>query len=246
MKVTDLNRALNYVDEKYLMELDTPDKETVTMKNRKKVMYMLVAAVTIVALSATAYAADFLNIRSLETGRSVHYANYADMDRAISQTGLELTIPEQFTSGYRFEEVEVMEVKGRDESGKKVLTFRELSAQYRNSMGQRLVLSASPSLEEVPVTDSIASASQRIGDVEVLYYLDHYKWVPEDYKLTAEDESWQKQPGNYISYGADQVCEEPVAFLCWSENGVNYFFMDRNATTSKEVLFSMAAQMIEN
>ena len=35
-----------------------------------------------------------------------------------------------------------------------------------------------------------------------------------------EEEAWQKQPGNYISYGSDQVEQTNVAFLCWEKEGV--------------------------
>ena len=73
MKATDLNRALNYVDDAYLLEADTPDKEIKTMKTKKRTLRILIAAALIGLLSITAYAAELLPIReaSLE---SVRYA----------------------------------------------------------------------------------------------------------------------------------------------------------------------------
>ena len=69
MKADDLNRALNYVDERYLSELDTPEQESIPMKNKKKVIRILAVAAMIALLSVTAYAADVLHIRSWNPGK---------------------------------------------------------------------------------------------------------------------------------------------------------------------------------
>ena len=68
MRATDLNRALNYVDDAYLLEADIPDKEIKTMKNKKRTFRILVAAAMISLLTVTAYAAyPFLGKRQKRT-----------------------------------------------------------------------------------------------------------------------------------------------------------------------------------
>ena len=37
MKATDLNQAFNYVDDAYLAEVDAPDNENNSMKNKKRI-----------------------------------------------------------------------------------------------------------------------------------------------------------------------------------------------------------------
>ena len=76
MKATDLNRALNYVDDAYLMEADTPykvieteSKEIKPMKTQKRAFRILLAAALIGVLSITAYAAEMLPIHKLESGK---------------------------------------------------------------------------------------------------------------------------------------------------------------------------------
>lgn len=76
MKATDLNRALNYVDDAYLMEADTPykvieteSKEIKSMKTQKRAFRILLAAALIGVLSITAYAAEMLPIHKLESGK---------------------------------------------------------------------------------------------------------------------------------------------------------------------------------
>ena len=114
MKATDLNRALNYVDDAYLMEADTPykvieteSKEIKPMKTQKRAFRILLAAALIGVLSITAYAAEMLPIHKLESGKTKHYESYSDVDRAIAQVGLEVSVPEEFENGFRFQGVDV-------------------------------------------------------------------------------------------------------------------------------------------
>ena len=57
MKATELAKAFNEIDDAYLAELDTSEKERITMKNRKKFSRILIAAAVICLLSITAFAA---------------------------------------------------------------------------------------------------------------------------------------------------------------------------------------------
>lgn len=244
MKATDLNHALNYVDDVYLAELDAPEKEIITMKNRKRTIRIVMAAALIALLSTTAIAAEQIRVHTLVTGNCKTYTSYAEMDQAIAQTSLDVNIPEAFANGFRFQRVEVEEVKGQDETGKQVLTFRELNVDYRNAAGQRVKLCVNPALESVNTTESIPARSRMTGGIQMHYYLDHYKTVPANYQLTEADKVWEQQPGNYISYGSERVEEEDIGFLVWTKDGVDYFFMDRGAGINADVLFAMAEEMI--
>lgn len=80
MKATDLNRALNYVDDAYLMEVDTPykvieteSKEIKPMKTQKRAFRILLAAALIGVLSLRPTPAEMLPIHKLESGKTKHY-----------------------------------------------------------------------------------------------------------------------------------------------------------------------------
>lgn len=243
MKATDLNQALNYVEDAYLLEVDSMEKEHKPMKTKKRAFRILAAAAMIAVLSLTAYAAEQLRISSLVSGRSQHYNSYAQMDQALAKTGLALDIPEEFEAGFRFQGVEVREVKAEDEHGKTAFTFQELAAEYVDNQGQKLRLVAGPNLEGLTETESIPAETRTIGNTVLNYYQDHYLFVPEGYQLSQEELEWGNQPGNYISYGSDQVEKSDPVFLCWKENDIYYFFFDSNGV-DREILFSMAEEMI--
>lgn len=205
MKATDLNRALNYVDDAYLMEADTPykvieteSKEIKPMKTQKRAFRILLAAALIGVLSITAYAAEMLPIHKLESGKTKHYESYSDVDRAIAQVGLEVSVPEEFENGFRFQGVDVDQTIGKDARDEKVLTYRQLSVSYENPQGQELTLLIRADMKEVSETESIPSISRTVDTIAARYYLDHYKFVPGDYKLSEAEEEWAKQPNNYL------------------------------------------------
>lgn len=245
MKADDLNRALNYVDERYLSELDTPEQESIPMKNKKKVIRILAVAAMIALLSVTAYASDILHIRSLGSGKSTVYSSFASMYQAMNQLGVRVDCREEFSSGFRFVDASVDEVVGRDEQGKKAMTFQELSTEYRNDAGVHLMINAYADQENIPEDDHLPTKQWNVDGISVSYYLDHYKLVPADYQLSPEEEAWQEQPGNYITYGSDQVEQRDVAFLSWVKDGVAYFIMDSDANVPMETLVSMASELME-
>ena len=245
MKATDLSEALNHVDDAYLLEMEAPEKECKPMKNRKKALRIFVAAALIALLCGTVYAADVLNIFSLESGRCTHYENFADVNRAVAQAGLSLEVPETLGSGFAFRDAEVQEVIGRDEYRKKALTFQELNVYYTDPSGARLVFGAYANQKGVFQSDRAPDRTETVNGIVLSYRLDHYRLMPADYKLTAEDAQWEQQPGNYISYGSEAKEEEDVAFLCWEKDGVSYSIMDPGAKVNANTLFSVAQELLE-
>ena len=244
MKATDLNQAFNYVDVGYLMEVDAPEKENQTMKNKKRIRYFFLAAALICLLSITVYAVEQLNIHSYLSGSSKIYQKYSDMNRAFKQAGFQATIPEALGNGFQFQSAEVQEVEAMDENDKLVMTLQELVAYYRNGQGQNLVLRAMLNLEELPKDDRTPTSAKTMKGVELSFYRDAYKFVPENYQPSEEEKEWANQPGHYISYGADEVQEQIVSFLVWTENDIRYSLLDWNVL-EPDVLFAMAEEMIQ-
>ena len=232
--------AMADVREDYIQDAG---RETHVQKRKLPWKAVLVAAL-IPLLVVTAFAADVLNIRSLVTGQT-HYSSkdFGKMGKAMEIAGFQMDAKAEFDNGFAFEEVTVQDTKGQDENGREVLKYREISVTYRDPEGHRLNLSAHPKLEEVPVSDRPADEVRQLDGVTAEYRLDHYKFVPEDYQLTAQDEAWVKQPGNHISYGSERVEENAISFLSWEKDGVCYLLMDMGGTVAPADLYAMAAEL---
>ena len=245
MKATDLNQAFNHVEDAYLMEVDAPDKENQTMKSKRRTRIFILAAALICLLSITAYAAGLLNIQSYQSGSSNIFDKYSEINKALAQAGLQADIPESFANGFRFQSAKVQDVDAMDENGEQVLTFKELIVYYKDEQGQMLALCLRGNLEELPKDERTPAGVKTAGGVELKFYRDIYRFVPEDYQLSEEETKWVDQPGHYVSYGADEVQEKIASFLLWTENGINYSLMNLGFDAFEaDTLFMMAEEMI--
>ena len=244
MKATELAKAFNEIDDAYLAELDTSEKERITMKNRKKFSRILIAAAVICLLSITAFAAERARVNSLVVKDKAYNENYEVLKQEMEKSGLDVNLPEQFTTGFRFQEVRTGEVEGTDDAGTLVMSFRELTAYYRNDNGQQVSLRMQPNLAEEG-DNRTPTASKTVGGVTLNYYVDHYKFVPDGYEPSEEEQQWMQQPGNYLSYGSDEVEESAFAFLNWKTAENDFSIADMTAAINPDVLFAMAEEIIK-
>ena len=242
MKEEFLLNTMADIDDAYIREAAQPAKA----RKRKLPWKALAAAALIPLLTVTAYASDFMNVRTLVSG-TTHYVSrsYGDMDRAMEKAGFQMEVKESFTSGFTFDKVTVEDTRGLDENDKEVLKYREIDVIYKNADGAKLYLHATPALEEITGSESPVEKAEVINGVTVEHHLDHYKNVPANYELTEEDKRWQEIPGNYISYGSDEVELTDIRFLCWQKDGVDYFFMDTGAKVTPQTLSNMAKELMQ-
>lgn len=243
MKNDFLLSAFTDIRDDFIMEAEE------TMKNTKKKLpwKALLIAALIPILAVTAYASDFLNIRSLCSGR-LHFSSsqYSDMGKAEKKAGFDLNVPETL-GDYTFREVQVQDVNGLDEGDKRVLTYRETSITYQNKAGNMLFYHISPVQEDVPASDRAADQVREVNGVKLEYRLDQYWMLPASYEetgLTQEMEEWKKLPGHYISYGSDTPEQTKVAFLSWEQDGLRHALMDMDGKEGADALFTMATQLM--
>lgn len=243
MKNDFLLSAFTDIRDDFIMEAED------TMKNTKKKLpwKALLIAALIPILTVTAYASDFLNIRSLCSGR-LHFnsSQYSDMGKAEKKAGFDLNVPETL-GDYTFREVQVQDVNGLDEGDKRVLTYRETSITYQNKAGNMLFYHVSPVQEDVTVSDRAADQVREVNGVKLEYRLDQYWILPASYEetgLTQEMEEWQKLPGHYISYGSDAPEQKKVGSLSWDQDGLRHVLMDMDGKEGADALFTMATQLM--
>lgn len=235
--------AMQDIDDRFLDMANAPKKEIIQMKKAKTLTRIFVIAAVVALLAVTAYASDFLQVRSLISTTSKSYSVYSELEQAMKQAGFEMDAKETFANGFTFQRVRVEDVDGMDENGQTVMSTKEIAVYYQNSDGMMVILHAVPDMEELPETPT-AGITQEIAGITVTYVQDHYRFVPEDYELTEEDKLWQEQPGNYISYGADEVNERTVAYVKWEKDGLRYSIMEMSAQLDSYALFNMAQELI--
>lgn len=224
--------------------------ETRTQKKRHKslshITKLAFAAAMIFALAVTAYASDFAGIKSLRDGDYCKmYDSYQKLDTAEKKAGFEMDAKETFENGYAFESMKVESTDAYDEHDEKRLTYMEISVYYKNDVGHRLSLYASPEMEAIPHSSLPATETRQIGDITAEYRESIYRFLPveKENNLTEEEKLWEEQPGHFISYGAEEAVETKITTLAWVKDGIHYFFMDEGFESS-DTLFAMASELI--
>lgn len=244
---TLLHQALRpEIDPKDTAFSRSPHGKGQIMNLQKAIKKAAAVLAAVLILTTTAYAADFMNIKSLVTtgGKEYHSESYKDMGKAMKQASFEITAPESFKNGYSFRNVRVGETGAYDENNKELFTYKDLVVYYKNPAGTTLSLFTYIDREELSQNSREPDLTRIIGEVQVNYWLDHYKFVPVDYELTPEDEAMLQQPGYFMSYGSDTVIEQDNHSLGWVKDGIRYHILDSGAKETHDVLFAMAEELI--
>ena len=243
MKNDFLLSAFTDIRDDFIMEAE----ETMTNTKKKLPWKALLVAALIPILTITAYASDFLNVKSLLTG-TLHFnsSQYSDMAKAEKKAGFELNVPETLDD-YTFRNVQVQDVNGLDEEDRQVLKYREASIAYQNADGNRLYYGVHPIQAEIPTSERAADQTREVNGVKLEYRMDHYWFLPASYEetgLTQEMKDWQKLPGHHITYGSDEPEQKNMGFLTWEQDGLRYSLLDMDGVESPDALYAMAAQLM--
>ena len=88
--------------------------------------------------------------------------------------------------------------------------------------------------------------TRQLDGICISYAKDHYKFVPENYKLTQEDLANEKTAHYFISEGTDSVEENEVSSVSWQEEGITYLISVYDTEMSPDDMISMAKEIIES
>lgn len=205
-----------------------------------------VVAAILVLLVSTVYAAkNTAEIAHLVTNEDWEVCrSYRRMDRIMTKAGFRMDAPEAFSNGFEFRSAEAQNVHALDADRKLRFAFYEISVEYQDEAGNTLQLTAHERISALPDERGEPIKTRRIGTVTAEYTVAHFKYVPNDYELTREDEKMLKKPNYHISYGANQVLETDFCYLSWEKDGICYSLVDMGQSIEAETLFSMAEELI--
>ena len=175
--------------------------------------------------------------------------NYSEMPTAKELTkdiGFVPKATDAFTNGFSFENARIDNTQGKDDNGNVIEEFKGIDYNYVASDDSKIILSANnsqyPSLEDD--ANKPNAQTEVYKGIDLTYSEQKYKFVPEDYQMTAQDKKDEARRAVTFSYGSDQVETYMYKFLSWSDEGINYLLMGRNIDLSKEDFVEMAKEII--
>ena len=257
MKREMVSLALSALDDRHVTDtaVFSPESipsspERIVSMNKKRIITLALAAVLMLALGISAYAAWGAS-RSTGTHPMPHTAEYTSLSalpEVERDVGYPVRVPEGFSNGYAFS---VLRVDGQavfDENNEVLKEFYTVSATYSRDGASDLTLFLNPVLAPEGSEASQRTPSKRltVGGTAVELNLDHYKLVPEDYEKTESDLAREAAGHYYISFGSDRIEEREIASADFTLDEVNYTLMDMAAKdASLDMLVKMAQEILE-
>lgn len=204
----------------------------------KKAIIVAAAAVMVLG-SITTIAAG--GIKAIKSSSSAHpnYTNYADLSTAEKQANVITNAPKTFSNGYTFSGITVVDQSYMAEDETTTDTFTSLSIDYTKASDSIFY-----KVQPRPIIDSLKSTTSCDKDGIVYYYTTlQNKFVPADYKPTAEEQAQVDAGTLNIGYGTDTIEYSESKQVWWETNGQQHSLFCMDNTISIEELLEMAYEL---
>lgn len=165
---------------------------------------------------------------------------YSEVDDLADKAGYAIKSIEKFSNGYVFKEAQLGEFEEQDDSGNALGKYIDYEIDYENTKGAVVTLYANTAKLDSDEPDQTI----QYNNTTVGYYLDHYKFVPEDYTCTPEDEKKMADGSLFVTYGADEIKEQDCATVTWIQDGVHYSLSAFDTKLTAQQMFDMAGELI--
>lgn len=245
-----IDREIDKIENDRIKKRRGSEKEAVIMKFQKRKV-ALAAAVIVAIGSITCYATGKMTGLMVGSSHLTEVSEYSGLAAAEEKAGFETGMPETFSSGYVFKNVNTGDGQAVDAEGNGIpgTEYIDIFMTYEKD-GSEITASIMPELKEEPAEEAEAKApeaseTREIGGITVSYYETTMKVVPPDYELTEQDKKDMENSNFTISYGSDQVYVQKVRSIDWKADGKAYNLLDMEGAVDAGTLFSMAQDVIE-
>jgi len=169
------------------------------------------------------------------------YGKLKDMEQKV---GFATKAPETFSNGYTFEYGVPVFNKEMDEEENVIRTAESLGLTYKKDGMPDITIDIQSSGfydGETPADETFSH-----GEITLGYSCDNYRFVPEDYQISQEEQALADAGDLYVSYGSSQVEDSRIQFVSWTDGEVHYTMMARDNAMTAEELVQMAGEIIDN
>lgn len=220
-----------------------PRKTTVSVHRRVRRVALLAAVVSLF-FTVTAYALGSpAGILSWSLSRGLGQNDFRFLPAYERQVGFPVSAVEEFSNGYRFQELSLIHNQVVDEGGNPMAEYPGLNLRYEKAGAPDLYLAVEPAALSNEENAPPATETREIGGVTVRYHYSVYMAVPADYRPTPEEEARVASGELQIGYGSDAVQVNPFADIGFVSGDVRYTllcFADYDA----DFMFQMAAELL--
>ena len=219
------------------------EKEAGNMRHLSVKKLVIGVAVGCLLVSGGVFAAGRAVSLSSHSLLTDAYRSYGDMEKAQSKLGYSVDTVEEFSNGYRFDQMFVDDVNGMDENGNVVYTYKNLNIAYKKGAEPSVWLDVAKPVE-AHVRKGEPKATRQVEGITLYYDTTTYKFVPPNYELTEEDQANLERDDFTISYGSSEVQVQKSSNVTWEKDGVYYNLSGFDLNLSSDELFDMAEEVM--
>lgn len=221
--------------------LESKGEGAVTHMKHFSMKKMVIAIAVIGLLGSTACFAAGKITSQVSQKQGERCTDFSKVNDFKDKLGFDVKIKESYQNGFAFKNMNLAESAGLDDDGNTVASYNELWVDYERENETLNVIICKP----IPEEPRAAKQTGEYKGIEISYYNDTYKFVPEDYELTPEDIENEKKDDYYISYGSDEVQLNQMSYVNWTDNGIYYGIMGSDTSLSAEDMIQMAEEIID-
>ena len=230
-----------YLKNKIDLEIkSTEEKGEFKMKKR----FVLVAAAALV-LSVGVFAAGKITGTISSSTSYYNYTNYTDMAKAEKKAGFDVEAPE-ILGEYNFDGITMVNMEDMDDSGAKINKRKAIDVNYKNDVGDRVLLSIDKHPDNTKsVDEQFYHEMREINGEKVYYWRLESVFLPDEKDATKEElERSKNDPFFNLGIGSDKREESASKHLIFDYKGVQYALMAGDDMDINE-FYRMAEEIIK-
>lgn len=208
--------------------------------NKKKAI--AVAAVACMLCGTTVFAAGKIASYRSWSNPQNEISSYSEAVSKSDELGSSLVIPQMFSNGYTFDAANTMGMEGLDENGNVLVKGTDFTARYIKDSVPDIHMFINTAYETGD--ESYAVDSKLVGDITVYFDQATYKFVPEGYEFTDEDNQNIDDPHYEISFGSEKVEIQNYTGISFEKDGKYYSMFAWDSDMSADEWYAMAEELL--
>lgn len=213
-----------------------------SFKNKKRALVMMMGCIALISTTVIAGAFG----KGWTSYTTVKYPTFPSVEAVQKDIGFVPKYVESFSNGFEFKVGGIGENQLIDDANNTVIETKSITLGYeQESTGKQINMNAEQMEEKYMVHGSDEKMQETYKGYPLYYYEKTYKFVPEDYELTEEDQKAYDAGEMEISFGSSEVSVEQIQSISWYEEGVRYSIGGNDLNLPVEELLDMAKTIID-
>lgn len=213
-----------------------------SFKSRKKLITVMVSCLALVSITVIGS-----SIGKAWIGHSsLRYSSFPEQPVVQKDIGFLPKYVESLPGDFNFFMGHVGENALVDDVNRPIVEAKSLSLGYKqDTTGKQVVVSSEKMPEQYMMLGEGTELIETYKGASLYYYEKMYKFVPESYELTEEDQVALESGQIEISFGTDEVSVEKVQSIQWHEGDILYSIGGSGIDLPVEDLVAMAQTIID-